>query len=142
MPVALISTRTSPSFGPSRSSSTISSGFFASNATAARVFILNSYLQSPPPGHSDWSSFAHAGFFRLRVGLGFVFMLGRAHAADRVVGAGTQVDVDVVHVAGHIRVVAECRHHVLLRRIDVLASAGDDFEEGAIAHALERVRQR
>src|SRR5260370_27781406 len=39
MPVALISTRTSPAFGPSRSSSMISSGFFASNATAARVFI-------------------------------------------------------------------------------------------------------
>src|SRR6266404_1349594 len=41
MPVALISTRTSPAFGPSRSSSTISSGFFASNATAARVFICH-----------------------------------------------------------------------------------------------------
>src|SRR5215468_10054720 len=42
MPVALISTRTSPAFGPSRSSSTISSGFFASNATAARVFMVSS----------------------------------------------------------------------------------------------------
>src|SRR4029453_3474376 len=39
MPVAMISTRTSPSFGPSRSTSTISSGFLASNATAARVFM-------------------------------------------------------------------------------------------------------
>src|SRR5437763_313927 len=39
MPVALISTRTSPALGPSRSSSMISSGFFASNATAARVFM-------------------------------------------------------------------------------------------------------
>src|SRR3546814_2196214 len=39
MPVAMISTSTSPAFGPSRSSSTISSGFFASNATAARVFM-------------------------------------------------------------------------------------------------------
>src|SRR5438552_3902902 len=38
MPVALISIRTSPAFGPSRSTSTISSGFFASKATAARVF--------------------------------------------------------------------------------------------------------
>src|SRR6267154_2279419 len=44
IPVALISTRTSPAFGPSRSSSTISSGFFAWKATAARVFILNSIL--------------------------------------------------------------------------------------------------
>ena len=31
-----------PAFGPSRSTSTISSGFFASKATAARVFIVNS----------------------------------------------------------------------------------------------------
>ena len=39
MPVALISTITSPAFGPSRSTSVISSGLPASNATAARVFI-------------------------------------------------------------------------------------------------------
>src|SRR6185312_9361586 len=39
MPVALISTRTSPSRGPSRSTSMISSGFPAATATAARVFI-------------------------------------------------------------------------------------------------------
>src|SRR5579884_2613076 len=40
MPVAMISTSTSPSFGPSRSTSTISKGCLASNATAARVFIV------------------------------------------------------------------------------------------------------
>src|SRR6185369_11572581 len=45
MPVAFISTRTSPAFGPSRSSSMISSGFFASNATAARVFICHISLK-------------------------------------------------------------------------------------------------
>src|SRR5439155_21442164 len=39
MPVALISTSTSPSRGPSRSTSTISSGLAFSKATAARVFI-------------------------------------------------------------------------------------------------------
>src|SRR6476659_1933985 len=44
MPVALSSTSTSPAFGPSRSTSTISSGFFASNATAARVFMRGSPL--------------------------------------------------------------------------------------------------
>src|SRR5450631_1835639 len=43
MPVALISMRTSPGLGPSKSSSTISSGFLASNATAARVFKLSSW---------------------------------------------------------------------------------------------------
>src|SRR6476469_381230 len=41
MPVAMMSTSTSPRFGPSRSTSTISSGFLASNATAARVFMLS-----------------------------------------------------------------------------------------------------
>src|ERR1700682_2671773 len=46
MPVAFISTRTSPAFGPSRSSSMISSGFFASNATAARVFICHICLKN------------------------------------------------------------------------------------------------
>src|SRR5690606_27331778 len=40
IPVALISTSTSPALGPSRSTSTISSGFPASNATAAWVFIV------------------------------------------------------------------------------------------------------
>src|SRR6266851_953358 len=44
MPVAFISTRTSPAFGPSRSTSTISSGFFASKATAAFVFIVASLI--------------------------------------------------------------------------------------------------
>src|SRR6185295_4580512 len=39
MPVAMISTSTSPGFGPSRSTSTISSGCLAAKATAARVFI-------------------------------------------------------------------------------------------------------
>src|ERR1700751_5818338 len=92
MPVALISTSTSPAFGPSRSSSTISSGFFASKATAARVFII-------------WSR--------------FVFYLSPAC----IIGARPQIDVEVVHVAGDVRIIAEGRHHVLLRRVDVLAAA-------------------
>src|SRR4051812_27989571 len=39
MPVAMISTSTSPALGPSRSSSTISSGCLGAKATAARVFM-------------------------------------------------------------------------------------------------------
>src|SRR5690606_1334004 len=39
IPVAFTSTRTSPSLGPARSTSMISSGFPAATATAARVFI-------------------------------------------------------------------------------------------------------
>src|SRR4029453_1022183 len=48
MPVAMISTRTSPALGPSRSSSTISSGCLASNATAARVFMSRHPLEYFP----------------------------------------------------------------------------------------------
>src|SRR5206468_2352475 len=44
MPVAMISTSTSPAFGPSRSTSTISSGCLGAKATAARVFIIVSPL--------------------------------------------------------------------------------------------------
>ena len=40
MPVAMISTSTSPARGPSRSTSMISSGLPAATATAARVFIV------------------------------------------------------------------------------------------------------
>src|SRR4029078_8058289 len=38
-PVALISTSTSPAFGPSRSTSSMTSGLPAAYATAARVFM-------------------------------------------------------------------------------------------------------
>src|SRR5215469_6269794 len=109
MPVALISTRTSPAFGPSRSSSTISSGFFASKATAARVFMVYSCFASRLPA----SLFrAHAGILGVGVGLGLVLMLGGTHATDRIIGAGAQVHIDVVHVTGDVRVVAKGRHHI------------------------------
>lgn len=47
-PVALISTKTSPAFGPARSTSTISSGLPAPNATAARVFSSASRVSTHP----------------------------------------------------------------------------------------------
>src|SRR6476620_10101373 len=135
MPVALISTRTSPAFGPSRSSSTISSGFLASKATAARVFISVSPQQML--ARADLLP-AHAGVFRPRIGLRLVFFLGGADASGRVIGAGAQVNIEVVHVAGDAGVVAERRHDVLLRAADVLAAAGDDAKEVGIAHGLGR----
>src|SRR3954469_6990007 len=149
MPVALISTRTSPAFGPSRSTSTISSGFLASNATAARVFIPGStytlrYLANALRHFANGScaSFPpHAGIFRLGVGIRLVFLLGGTNAPDRVIGAGAQIDVDVVHVTGDVRVIAERRHHVLLRRVDVLAAAGDNPDEIGVSHGLDRFRQ-
>src|SRR6516162_296584 len=117
MPVALISTRTSPGFGPSK-------------ATAARVFMVGS------------SVLTHASVFSVRIGRGFVFMLCRPHASYRVVGARAQIDVNVVHVAGDVRIVAERRHYVLLRRVDVLAAACDHSQEVGVAYRLERVLQR
>src|SRR5690348_2631256 len=53
MPVAMISTSTSPAFGPSRSSSTISSGCLGAKATAARVFIvsISRFYRSGGLGH-------------------------------------------------------------------------------------------
>src|ERR1700739_3585357 len=107
MPVALISTRTSPAFGPSRSTSTISSGFFASKATAARVFMIQILFSCSVFG-------AHTGIFRFGIGFGLVLMLCGTHASDRVIGSRAQVDVDVVHVTGDVRIVAEGRHHVVL----------------------------
>src|SRR6476646_9117282 len=44
MPVAMISTSTSPALGPSRSTSTISSGCLGAKATAARVFMSPPFL--------------------------------------------------------------------------------------------------
>src|ERR1700694_6003098 len=61
MPVALISTSTSPARGPSRSTSTISSGFFDSKASAARVFI--GWL----PPNSVWSDSVWAFLEPLRM---------------------------------------------------------------------------
>src|SRR5258707_13468968 len=107
MPVALTSTRTSPAFGPTRSSSTISSGFLASKATAARVFISVSPQQML--ARADLLP-AHAGVFRLRISFRLVFMLCGANAPDRIMGAGAQVNLEVVHVAGDVGVIAEGRH--------------------------------
>src|ERR1700677_2041032 len=115
MPVALISTRTSPAFGPSRSSSMISSGFFASNATAARVFILYSCCALQPckacfhprraPLRLPTRSFdPRATGFGRPGGVWLVFMFGWTTAGNGVVGAGAQIDVDVVEVAHHVDV--------------------------------------
>src|SRR6476620_1842358 len=128
MPVALISTRTSPAFGPSRSSSTISSGFFAWKATAARVFIVILHSLFKTIGrhvarYSADSAPPHAGIFRLGVSRRLVFVLRGPHAADRVVGAGAEIDVEIVHVAGDVWIIAECRHDVFLRRADFLSNA-------------------
>src|SRR5215472_16029541 len=109
MPVALISTSTSPALGPSRSSSTISSGFLASNATAARLFILIStfpsqdllklILGSARLAALGKSFAAHTGIFSLLDLCCLVLVLGRPYAADGIMGARPKVDVDVIEIA-------------------------------------------
>src|SRR3954451_10285373 len=143
MPVALISIRTSPALGPSRSSSMISSGFFASNATAARVFIVNSTFAFQDilasPAYKAYSlAVGHAGILCLLCGGGFVFVLGGASAADGVIGAGTQIHVHVVEIADDVAIVAKRWHHVILRAADVLPAACHHREEVSVAHGLER----
>src|SRR5881394_1277839 len=61
------------------------------------------------------STRAEAGIFGLLGGGRFVFMFGRTNPADGVVGASAQIDVEVVHVAGHVGIIAERRHDVSLR---------------------------
>src|SRR4029079_4155557 len=127
MPVAFISTRTSPAFGPSSSSSMISSGFVASDATAARVFILSStfalqqfllsiFVAAGRSAVQNHSLVSHAGIFGLLDRRDLVLMLCRARHPDGIIGARPKINVDVVEVADHILVVAERRHDVILRR--------------------------
>src|SRR6476646_6765700 len=148
MPVALISTRTSPAFGPSRSSSTISSGFFASNATAARVFILCSYyaLQHRKTYHHP-RMLVHVcptpSFDPRATGFGgfggrwLVFVFGWTTAGNGVVGARAQIDVDVVEIAHHVHVRGELRHHLVVGGVNVFAAIGDDIGEVGVAQRLQ-----
>src|SRR3984957_12463420 len=148
MPVALISTRTSPAFGPSRSSSTISSGFFASNATAARVFILCScyalqhrktcrHLRTLVDDFPTPSFDPRATGFGGLGGLRLVLMFGWTTAGNGVVGARAQIDVDVVEIAHHVLVRRELRHHLVVGGVNVFAAVGDDVGEVAVAQRLQ-----
>src|SRR5579859_3885760 len=83
----------------------------------------------------------HTGILRLGVGWRFVFMLRRAHPRYRVIGTSPQINEEIVQVAGHVRIFAKRRHHVFLRRTDVLAATRDYREEFAVAHRLQRVLQ-
>src|SRR5580692_97144 len=82
---------------------------------------------------------AHTGILGLGVGRRLIFVFRRSYARHRIVRTSPQVDVEIVQVAGHIRIIAKCRHDVFLRGIDVLAAARHDGEEFAVAHGLQRV---
>src|SRR6185312_10135446 len=112
MPVALISTSTSPALGPSRSSSTISSGFFASKATAARVFMH--VLPTESPGGRDG-----AGAFQTQACRppGFPSMpipgRGNGQRFNRLVAAERLIERDQILRLGQADI-----HHRLPRRIE------------------------
>src|SRR5215813_6766735 len=71
IPVALISISTSPAFGPSRSTSMISSGFPAATATAARVFMV-----TPPHDRFDQHTFRNSADDQLGV-VGLILLNAR-----------------------------------------------------------------
>src|SRR5712671_401802 len=85
---------------------------------------------------------AKAGVLRLGERLGLRLALFRPRPSEGLVGAGTQVNVDVIDVAHDIRIGAECRHDVFLCRAYVLAPTRHDGEEIAVAEPLERILQR
>src|ERR1700761_4239348 len=117
MPVALISTSTSPAFGPSRSSSTISSGFLASKATAARVFMVDSSIHCSTGSVVLLDTCATG--FRLLGGVGLVFMSGRTATRNGIVGAGTQIHIDIVDVAHHVHIGCERRHDLVVGDVHI-----------------------
>src|ERR1700722_4899331 len=84
---------------------------------------------------------AHTRVLSLGVGRGFIVVFRRSYASHRIVRASSQVDVEIVQVASHIRIIAKCRHDVFLCRTDVLAAACHRGEEFAVAHGLQRVFQ-
>ena len=67
---------------------------------------------------------------------------GRHNAAERVVGAGAQIDVEVVQVAHDVLVQAERGHHPVIAAAEILATADHDLAELVEIQGLERFRQR
>src|SRR5712671_907791 len=72
-------------------------------------------------------------------GLGLVGALGRTATRQSTIGARFQIDVDVLKIATHIGIVAECRHLALLVGTDHLPARSDDQHEVGIAHRLHRL---
>jgi hypothetical protein len=70
-------------------------------------------------------------------GLGLVGAFGRTPTRQSTIGARFQIDVDVLEIAAHIGIVAECRHLALLVGADHLPATGDDQHEVRIAHCLQ-----
>src|SRR5215813_9296117 len=92
---------------------------------------------------SSCSAFlAEAGVLRLGESIGLRLALLRPHPSEGVVGASSQIDIDVVDIAHDIRIGAECWHDVLLRGAHILAATRHDAEEIAVTEPLERVLQR
>src|SRR5690606_27057077 len=84
----------------------------------------------------------HARFLRFGGSFRLVCPLAGTSARDRVERARTQVDVEVVHVAVDVLVLAESGHHVFLARAQILPAFRDDRQEGRVIDVLHRLRQR
>jgi len=88
--------------------------------------------------HAGWSFPAHAGIFAWCKGPACLLLAGRARPTA-VVGAGAQIDIRGVHVAGDVRIIAERRHHVALRRNSRSCGRWDHADEVAVTHGLDRI---
>src|SRR5690349_14636879 len=120
MPVAMISTSTSPCFGPSRSTSTISKGCLAAKATAARVFIfIIPQSISPAPCHRKW----HGPMLKAMQGSE---LQGR-HAL--ITGGGTGIGAAA---AAHLHA-AGARLSLLGRRMEPLQRTAEELGAYALA---------
>ena len=146
MPVAMISTSTSPAFGPSRSSSTISSGCLAAKAIAARVF-MGAWL--PSCGFGFAAAYNVCGALRKRLihSPTRCIVVGRVQRGDGGVRARDAVAAAVVERAGeggrHFRVELEGDRRAVapgeagIRREQ---RGGDQLRAGRRLHDLILVR--
>ena len=91
---------------------------------------------------------AHASVFRLGVDLVLLVLLGRTLPTPRFVGAGAEIDVEVVHVAGDVRIVegtvrliADQAHELTwLPHVGHVAERGDQSERERAAERQLQVR--
>src|SRR6476620_1872930 len=93
------------------------------------LVILSSHRTDDAPARGELPAGgltgSEAAVLCLRGGLGFVFMLLRPSARNRIIGPGAQINENILKIAHHVSVHTERRHHGPLRRVDILAPVHD-----------------
>src|SRR3984893_4203399 len=83
-----------------------------------------------------------AAVFCLGGPLGLVFMLLRSSARNGPVGAGSEIDENIVEITHDVRISCERRHDVFLRRIDVIPAVDHGVDEVKVPHRFQRIGER